>query len=321
MGFSDIFAGIGQAASSSFGTGIGSGLASGLINNIFNGPRKQLINQKKLMDHQAKINKDLFDYQYEKELPSVRRRQLEEAGLNPALMYSGSGVSGMNAQIGHSSGMQAPQLDLMTNSNPLATAQVGNIEADTKKKEQETKTEEKNTLLKQIEVLQAEYNLDEISPARKKQILQEIEESQARIRNLDKDTDLKGSQKTLTDAKLFTELMEQKWKPEQYKADINLKNAQSWRENINALFEKNHGYTMSANGGLNGAINRLVQGFFGTHEFQDWIQAVRSNEGNERNFINQLWKTFQEIFKDDYTVLDYAWPLASLIYRIVKANA
>lgn len=196
MGFSDIFAGIGQAASSSFGTGIGSGLASGLINSIFNGPGKQLHNQKKLMNHQAKINKDLFDYQYEKELPSVRRRQLEEAGLNPALMYSGSGVSGMNAQIGHSSGMQAPQLDLMTNSNPLATAQVGNIEADTKKKEQETKTEEKNTLLKQIEVLQAEYNLDEISPARKKQILQEIEESQARVRNLDSDTKLKNQEHT-----------------------------------------------------------------------------------------------------------------------------
>lgn len=261
MGFSDIFAGIGQAASSSFGTGIGSGLASGLINNIFNGPRKQLKNQKKLMDHQAKINKDLFDYQYEKELPSVRRRQLEEAGLNPALMYSGSGVSGMNAQIGHSSGMQAPQLDLMTNSSPLATAQVGNIEADTKKKEQETKTEEKNTLLKQIEVLQAEYNLDEISPARKKQILQEIEESQARIRNLDADTDLKDQEH------LWNSIV-RRYDLEKIKNDARM-------STLRRLYMETFNEEMPSSG-LQSLIGDLVHFFMGTDEQGDgWFGRLK----------------------------------------------
>lgn len=311
---------LGKGMMSSLGTSVASGLGSGFVNALFNSPQKQMRNSKRLMAEQARINKDLFDYQYQKELPSVRVAQLKQAGLNPALMYSGSGVSGLNAQMGHSSPASAPRLDLMTNSNPLAAAQVYDLEASAKLKEQSAKTEEKETILKHIQTLQAEYELKEISPERKREILQAIEESQKRIEEMDSQISVNESTARYNDAKTLTDIMMRKYNIERYKVQNKLDNARAWREAINAKFENEHNYTMSSNGGYSGIINRLSQAFFGTHKFQDWIQNVGNGTYDETNAVSQLVKTFESIFANDKDSWELFFPLASMIYRIAKAN-
>lgn len=51
-----------------------------------------------LMDKQAGLNREQYDYEYAKESPAARVRQYMEAGLNPALMYS-NGVAGMQGSV------------------------------------------------------------------------------------------------------------------------------------------------------------------------------------------------------------------------------
>lgn len=56
-----------------------------------------------LMEKQAGLNRDQYDYEYSKESPAARVRQYQEAGLNPALMYS-NGVAGMQGSVSGVSG-------------------------------------------------------------------------------------------------------------------------------------------------------------------------------------------------------------------------
>lgn len=63
-----------------------------------------------LMENQAKYNLEAFDYEAAYNDPSAQRARLEAANLNPALLYSGSGVQGTTGAQGVS-GQSAPSVD------------------------------------------------------------------------------------------------------------------------------------------------------------------------------------------------------------------
>ena len=86
--------------------------------------------------------------------PSAMVKQLKEAGLNPALMYSGSGMGGQVTQgpQGEAQGGQMPTaLGLQNFVDPLTYAQIQNINADTDKKEEDTKNISQDTELKKAQ--------------------------------------------------------------------------------------------------------------------------------------------------------------------------
>lgn len=130
----------------SFLQGLGGGLASqglGLVmgaaqsglNTLINGSwrthaRFQRDMQKDLMNHQADLNRQQYDYEMQQESPAMQRSRLESAGLNPALMYgSGAGGSGMSASVGSvsggSAGMPNPKA---IQSTPVDLTQMAEIE-------------------------------------------------------------------------------------------------------------------------------------------------------------------------------------------------
>ena len=73
--------------------------------------------------------------------PMAIKQQLLDAGLNPALMYSQSGMGGKvssGAQGGANGANGAPTLGLQQLVDPLTMAQIKNLDADTDKKKAET---------------------------------------------------------------------------------------------------------------------------------------------------------------------------------------
>ena len=102
-----------MAAGQAIGTGMGIGEEL-LMGNYRR--KKQLEQQKKLTDMQVKANKNLADYgmaiskdMFEATGYGAQRKQMEEAGLNPALMYghAGAGGSTQSASAGSASAGQA----------------------------------------------------------------------------------------------------------------------------------------------------------------------------------------------------------------------
>lgn len=98
----------------------GMGLVGGVVDALDIGGnrkrRKQIEQQQKLTDIQVGANKELADYgmgiskeMFEHTGYGAQRRQMEEAGLNPALMYghAGEGGSTMGAGAGSAGGGQA----------------------------------------------------------------------------------------------------------------------------------------------------------------------------------------------------------------------
>lgn len=115
--------------------------------------KRQLDQQKKLTDIQVDANKQLADYGMglQKELfhatgYGAQRKQMEEAGLNPALMYGHAGAGGTtgtpatgSAGMGQASTeterkLASIQAQGMALQNRLLSSQVRNIDADTEEK-------------------------------------------------------------------------------------------------------------------------------------------------------------------------------------------
>lgn len=89
----------------------GAGLASGLMGSLDIGGnrlrRKQVEQQQKLTDQQVEAQKELANYgmgiskeMFETTGYVAQRRQMEEAGLNPALMYGHAGAGGTTTSAG-----------------------------------------------------------------------------------------------------------------------------------------------------------------------------------------------------------------------------
>lgn len=134
------------------------GAVAGVAQNVFGigekrQDRRQIEQQEKLTAMQVGANKDLADYNkditmdiWNKTNTPQQVQKLKEAGLNPALMYKGSGgggatVSGTAGSAGggqassSASAMQANSGMAMTLANlGLIKAQTENIKADTAKK-------------------------------------------------------------------------------------------------------------------------------------------------------------------------------------------
>lgn len=107
--------------------------------------------QRKLMEQQAVINKRMMDWQKQNQMDlwhatnyGPQKREMEKAGLNPALMYGMGGGGG--ATTGSFSGGAGLPSAQMQQTHPmdmgammgLLQAQKANIEADTAKKQAET---------------------------------------------------------------------------------------------------------------------------------------------------------------------------------------
>uniref|UniRef100_A0AAU8B756 DNA pilot protein n=1 Tax=Dulem virus 191 TaxID=3145668 RepID=A0AAU8B756_9VIRU len=130
-------------------SGIGEGAISGAIGaigNLFTGgmsARKQYKYQSKLMDKQNQQQIDFWNMNNEYNTPLAQRARLEEAGLNPDLMYGGSGSVAQSQMPGAAAG-SAPNVDYGDTSGAFANgirlaqqaslidAQVSKIEAENK---------------------------------------------------------------------------------------------------------------------------------------------------------------------------------------------
>lgn len=113
-----------------------------LVGSIGSG-RKAYHRSKKLMDKQFAMDKSMYDYQNQYNLPSAQMERLKKAGLNPALMY-GQGTTGNAAGYPQSKFtqlnpyMSAGDIGQVANASiqmALVKAQKENIDADTDVKE------------------------------------------------------------------------------------------------------------------------------------------------------------------------------------------
>ena len=99
--------------------------------------------------------------------PQAIKKQLLDAGLNPALMYSQGGMGGQvqsgaqGAGGGSPTGVSTLGLQNISQLDPLKWAQIENIEADTKNKEEDAKNKNQDTAVKkaQEEYIKADTNL------------------------------------------------------------------------------------------------------------------------------------------------------------------
>ncbi len=181
-----------------------------LVNNLlgFASANKQFKNQKKLMQEQYRLNNMSVEHQWSNQY-GAQVQGMKGAGLNPALMQGGS--FGMNSAPTVSSGSAAaPPVSPISASDVAQyarmAAEIDNIKADTKLKEEEANRNKANTQLLKAQLpsmLQQNspewlaLNLDE----RKKQI--DLLESQngftkQQTDNLKKTVDLIEAQKELT---------------------------------------------------------------------------------------------------------------------------
>lgn len=130
-------------------SGIGEGAISGAIGaigNLFTGgmsARKQYKYQSKLMDKQNQQQIDFWKMNNEYNTPFAQRARLEQAGLNPDLMYGGSGSVAQSQMPGAAAG-SAPNVDYGDTSGAFANGirlaqQASLIDAQVSKIEMENK--------------------------------------------------------------------------------------------------------------------------------------------------------------------------------------
>lgn len=117
--------------------------AIGTIGNFFTGgvsARKQYQYQSKLMDKQNQQQIDFWKMNNEYNTPLAQRARLEQAGLNPDLMYGGSGNMPQSQMPNAASPGSAPNVDYGSFSDNLRFAMQAQVmDAQVSKIEQENK--------------------------------------------------------------------------------------------------------------------------------------------------------------------------------------
>ena len=63
----------------------------------------QIAGQKELANYSQRLQREMYDYTYDKTKASAQVKNLEEAGLNTALMYGMGGAGGATGQTGSAS--------------------------------------------------------------------------------------------------------------------------------------------------------------------------------------------------------------------------
>lgn len=134
---------------------------------------------KELMELENKYNLMQWHRENEYNLPVNQVQRLKAAGLNPALMY-GNGVDGLTAASGNGVSGQSAGMPNLGQIDPLTAAQIANINAQTRKTEADTDLSIANTEESKQRVLNLRQEI--------RQSEQDINESAARIRNLDENT-------------------------------------------------------------------------------------------------------------------------------------
>lgn len=127
--------------------------AIGAIGNFFTGgasARKQYQYQSKLMDKQNQQQIDFWKMNNEYNTPFNQRARLEQAGLNPDLMYGGSGNIGQSQMPSAASPGSAPNVDYGSFSDNLRFAMQAQV-----MDAQVSKIEHENQLLAEQALTQA----------------------------------------------------------------------------------------------------------------------------------------------------------------------
>lgn len=147
---------------------------SGLINNLF---------YKRNLNLQVEAQKSLMDYQNEYNAPSAQMQRLEEAGLNPNLVYGSAAPSGQSGNASSPSGVANPGASFST---PDVVAGALRIQQMEQSKAQE------NMLNAQASYFNA---MAERTSYRYQEVIdQEIQESTSRINKIASDIKVNKSQ-------------------------------------------------------------------------------------------------------------------------------
>ena len=186
------------------GIGLGNALGGALIGDIFQGGanQRQLEQNQKLLDMQSKANKEMYDYQLNKQKEfatdmsySWQIEQMKKAGVNPALLY-GSGGGSQPTLVGGATapGTQAVQRQDMAleMSSRMAEIELMNAQAE-KAKAEATKIGGVDTKL-------AETNIESLT--------QGISESKTKTRLLNVQADVEEWNDLILTAN-YKELVEQ----------------------------------------------------------------------------------------------------------------
>lgn len=122
--------------------GLVTGGLSAIGNAITGGAsaRKQYQYQSKLMDKQNNFALSMYNMDNRYNSPVMQRARLEEAGLNPNLMYGSGGVSNVSGGAPGSASGQAPQVDYGRPSEAISNAlQYAVVNAQTDKMNEEAR--------------------------------------------------------------------------------------------------------------------------------------------------------------------------------------
>lgn len=128
----------GGLAGNLIGSGLGQ-LMQGGISSLFSSgywtAQRQLRNNLQLMDRQAELQREQYDYEMQQESPAMQRKRLEAAGLNPSLMYGSGAGAGVSASMGSPSlpTSSAPYAPIIT--NPMQIQDLSLKASQTKKNE------------------------------------------------------------------------------------------------------------------------------------------------------------------------------------------
>lgn len=297
--------------------GLGSGIINGIMTNHYNeqnASRNQNYWEKQLAltynaNEQAANNamKRSLDLYNQTQSPEAMVKQLKAAGLNPALMYSNGGMGGhtTNGPEGGVSGANgAPNpLGLQNFIDPLTMAQISNIDADTKKKNAETKkteyeieTEKWNASLKEWEskVTQQNYEFNEETwSARYEQVYNEAK----RLNGLAQQELTKGiiDQETfdLEVSRRIQEVANMKTMGELLKANKNLSEAQRKEvlahiDEINSAIEVNGSIIKLNNAKAEDIINRFNAEYGWNFNKQDLFNSIELGIGAINTLIKAL---------------------------------
>jgi hypothetical protein len=122
--------------------GLVTGGLSAIGNAITGGAsaRKQYQYQSKLMDKQNNFALSMYNMDNRYNSPVMQRARLEEAGLNPNLMYGNGGISNTSSGAPGSASGQAPQVDYGKPSEVMSSVmQYALVNAQTDKMNEETR--------------------------------------------------------------------------------------------------------------------------------------------------------------------------------------
>lgn len=245
---------------------------------------------KRLSEQEFQRNVDMWMMQNQYNLPSNQMKRLEDAGLNPHLVYGTGTVTGNT--IGNAPQYRRPEIDfrpppinVLSESQDyrVKNAQIANLEANEQFVSSKTVTEGIQQALKQLEiqignVKKEGYGVDNQQKALNYKIASNLEQSQYDLMDLQMKKVQEETNKYIEDmarsrserAKMYLEGVNLKW-------DSHLKKATLYGKNLeNRDFERY--------GKLSGTPGNLVR-------FSDKMYQQRDSTRKGR-FINGKWFNF-----------------------------